>query len=221
MLRMCGAFDDDDIMTAMPNGQFEAVNIADGILRQASTNKPVDSTLWRGAHMTPQDCIDAGLLTLEQLREYDCYAFFREPRSRFLSGMVHAVGRHSNPELVKMIMEDELPKLTGHPQQVKTLGLLTIKQANYFYAGGEIVTEALDFRNFQSELRRIIARAGGIDFPLIPRMNARNSWKNQHTPDDFFTQDLIDRFEAEYSEDYRMFAALDNWPPEPEPFELD
>ena len=31
MLRLCGAFDDNDVMTVMPNGQFPAVNMIDGI----------------------------------------------------------------------------------------------------------------------------------------------------------------------------------------------
>lgn len=210
MLRLCGAFDERDIMTQAPLGQFPAFNI---------DNKDVNDGVlpaWiNGAHMTPQEIVGLGLMTVDQIREYDCYAFMREPRRRHLSGVVHALGRHSTPKRVHSNMNKTLAQMDGHPRQKQLLGLVTIPQADYLYVNGELLIEPLDFGNFESELRRIIKRVGGLDFPIIPRMNQRRS--RDFTPEEFWTPEYIERFEHSYHEDIRLYNALDNWPPEPNP----
>ena len=157
MLRMCGAFNDEDIMTVLGIGQFPAVNIIDA-RTQMRAGQEVAEAFKFGPHMTPQNVIDAGLLTLDQIREYDCYAFVREPKARHLSGCVHSIGRHSTPVLIHRLLDQTL-----HPKVERTLGLLTIPQKTYFEVDGERVVTPLDFRNFETELRGLDYHEHGIE----------------------------------------------------------
>lgn len=206
ILRMCGAFDDRDIMTEVPLGRFPEVNIC--------VNN--DLSIENGPHMTPQKAFDLGLMTMEQFREYDCYAFIREPKRRHLSACTHAIGRHAMPKMISRYVEADIKQMELHPKARKRLGLLTIPQAEYFYVNGEIVVEACDTTHLERDLRRIIKRAGGIDFPCIPSMNARAAVRlDVEERRNVWEESDIERFEKVYAEDIRLYNSIDNWPPEP------
>lgn len=215
MLRISGAFNDEsDVLTNTPVGQLGHQNLPNYRNEDGKLNNP---WLEYNAHITPQVALEQGLMTMDQFREYDCYAFMREPRKRHLSGIVHALGRHVAPEDVHRVLNTTLAEMDGHPNQKRLLGLLTIPQSEYFYVNGELLIQPLKFSDFQNELRKIIKRVDGIDFPVIPRMNARSAWRDNFTEEQFWTPEYIERFEYSYREDIRLFEAIDNWPPEPDP----
>ena len=75
-LRLSGIFDENDILIAQP---FPATRTARIEIPAYNIGNYTSDEV---NHMTPQAAIDAGFITLEQLREYDCYAFLRNPRDR-------------------------------------------------------------------------------------------------------------------------------------------
>ena len=69
VLRLSGIFDENDIMIAQP---FPATRTAKIELPEYNLNEHKTHIV---NHFRPEDAIEAGFITLEQLREYDCYAF--------------------------------------------------------------------------------------------------------------------------------------------------
>lgn len=209
MLRMCGAFDEEqDIMTEYTVGRFPETNI------KCTGNKLIEN----GPHLTPQAALELGLMTMDQFREYDCYAFMREPKKRHVSACAHGMGRNAMPPEITRYVEADIYESILHPHARKRLGLLTIPQSEYFYVNGEIVVEALDTAHLERDLRRMIKRVGGVHLPVIPRMNVRSQIRYSEEQRRSVWKDVeIERFEEAYAEDIRLYNSIDNWPPEPRP----
>jgi hypothetical protein len=107
--------------------------------------------------MTPQQAIDARFITLEQVREYDCYAFLRKPEDRFYairaSMQISRDGMYTNPS-------PRSPHKEGTPQH------------EFFFVGDEQVVTPLDFDNYEEEVRMLLTKLGGnpqMDVPAVAR----------------------------------------------------
>lgn len=147
MLRICGVFDPAlDIMSGLP--RFGLPGIDDN------------------QHMTPAEAIAAGHLTIEQAREYDMYATLRDPLARAVSIFGHATARlapiTNSAEAFALKVKDG-----------KDFGLLEKRQVEYFFVAGEQVCEPVEFADFVTNLKGLIASIGGLDFPVIPNFNVR------------------------------------------------
>lgn len=150
VLRFCGAFDENDILIAQPfpatrtaRIEIPAYNLGD-----YPTNKV--------NHMTPQEAINAEFITLEQLREYDCYAFLRNPRDRFIA--------------VRASMQVSRDGMFAKPG--KRVAGVAKPQHEFFFVGDEQVVTPLDFDNYGEELKRMVDSLGGymhMDIPSIVR----------------------------------------------------
>lgn len=209
MLRMCGGIREDDIASSTPMGHFPSLNCI------APTAGKIDDDDAVGQHITPQQAFDKGLLTMDQLREFRCIVFLRDPYERYISGIMHSAGRHVELKHIHLAMNNTLP--SADRGALKNKGLLAIPQANYYYVNGEIIAEPFAFGDYVNSTKRLIRLFGGIDFPVIPRMNAHQAWKDKWTVEEMWLDEHRARFEATYFEDLRLFAAFDLWPPEPNP----
>jgi len=149
-LRMAGVFDDKDIMSMQP---FLGTRTARFEMPHRNLN---GRNTWKVDHMTPQEAIDEGYITLDQLREYDCYAFLRNPEDRYLAARVAmqinrygAISKGDNPKPMSG---------TCPPQHV------------FFYVGDEQVVTPLDFDNYEQGLRTMIDKLGGINHLDLPEV---------------------------------------------------
>jgi len=138
-LRLSGIFDKNDIMMAQP---FPATRTADINLPAYNLGK---YSTYQVNHMTPVKAIDAGFITLEQLREYDCYAFLREPEERF--------------KAVRAAMQMDRNGMLPTPN--RRAGSDAPPQYEFFYVGDEQVVTPLNFNNYEQEIRMLLDKLGG------------------------------------------------------------
>ena len=163
-LRFCGVFDENDIMIAQPfpATRTARIEIPAYNLGELSTNEVT--------HMTPQKAMDAGFITLEQLREYDCYAFLRNPRDRFMA--------------IRASMQINRDGMYAKPG--KRLAGIGTPQHQFFYIGDEQVVTPLDFDNYHEELKMLAEKLGAIphmDIPeIVHEMNPRMPIKVHYDP---------------------------------------
>ena len=154
VLRLSNIFDENDIMIAQP---FPATRTAQIELPAYNLGEH-DTTVVN--HMTPQATIDAGFITLEQLREYNCYAILRDPEQRFFA--------------VRASMQIDRYGNVAMPGRRKC-GIAPA-QHEFFFVGDEQVVTTLDFDNFHDELEMLVESLGGtkqMDIPDIFRTSRK------------------------------------------------
>lgn len=222
MLRICGVFNDEDYATpvaGLPNTLPEAVvekhrtNTRNLILQQRqqkangapvaedeeSLNLYVDASMSSYlAHLTPQQALDDNLITMEQLREYRCYAYLRDPLDRQVSAYAHMLGSWALPEMFKQSVKDG--KIN--------FGLLNRPQADYFYVDGEQVVEPLNFKDYANELRRMISLVGGYHFERIPKLNNSAGRPKDTTLEDYYTPALKRKIREHFAVDTELFKQI-------------
>lgn len=217
MLRLSDAFDDNvDIMTQCFGG-FKMKNIPaalfarikkreqfirggnlqmfDGPRRPENMPKQGDVAGLSVAHMTPSDAIDHGIITIEQLREYDCYAFIRDPHDRYVSAFIFGGGPLAIPEIM----------LKSALRPGFSMGLVEKPQWNWFYVDGEQVVEPLDFSNYTEELKHLIVGIGGYPFAQIPRINEATARLNKVTNDEYYTENARQLVAQKFTRDITMW----------------
>jgi len=149
VLRLSGIFDENDIMIAQP---FPATRTARINLPEYNLNEHKTHLV---NHFRPKDAIEAGFITLEQLREYDCYAFLREPEQRFLASrasmMMNRQGKIAMP---------------GY-----RAGGVAPPQHTFFFVGDEQVVTPLDFGNYEQEIRMLLEKLGANKQMDVPEIN--------------------------------------------------
>lgn len=148
LLRLSGIFDENDILIAQP---FPATRTARIEIPSYNLGKYTNA---EANHMTPQQAIDAGFITLEQLREYDCYAFLRNPENRFLA--------------VRASMQISRDGMYARPGQQMTRE--ATPQHEFFLVDDEQVVTPLDFDNYEEEVRMLLTKLGGnpqMDVPAV------------------------------------------------------
>jgi hypothetical protein len=120
--------------------------------------------------------------------EYEVFAFYREPIEKFLSFMAYNYRDNPTMEPVNTVME----YTEKHGYFVKQIRWLSHDIATI---------NLLDYRHFDQELRRVLARVGIQHSDPIPRLNASNNRKK--TSD--LTTEEVEYIKDLYKEDYEFF----------------
>ncbi len=181
VLRLSGVFDENDIMIAQP---FPATRTA--VIELPAYNLGEHKS-FRVNHLTPTKAIEAGFITLEQLREYDCYAFLREPKERFLASrasMIH--DRNGNIAMPG-----------------RRVGGVAPPQHQFFFIDDEQVVEPLNFGDFEAEIKRLLVQLDApyrhMDIPQIKQIYNTRLPKNipyderQHIKDVVLYRKMIEQ----------------------------
>lgn len=186
-LRICGAFDEHDTLSGMrPQGMAPSANLdQDEYVAEA--------------HYTPKQAIDAGLITLDQLREYRSVAVLRNPVNRTLSALIHQSGRFCDPSYISLIVNNYEGDFSR---------LLEMRQSDWFYVDGELVLEPLLMDNYESHLREIINHVGGVDFPVLPTMNERSKTRGYFTMEQWLTPEFLDFVHTNYADDISLYNTI-------------
>jgi len=186
MLRLTDAFDTEkDILTAPPEWKLPAYNVRE--------------PLWK--HSTPQDAVDAGVITVDQLMEYDCYAFVRDVDTRFVSAYHHA-NPLDGPQPKTFLKRMQRPN-----QRNKLQGLVGRPQVDWFHVNGIQVVTPLDFADYANELKKIIYPLGGNRFENIPHLNiSRHDGKIKGQPRKEWAERVWDYSQVQ-EEVYKIYAA--------------
>jgi hypothetical protein len=169
MLRLSNAFDlEQDTLTGTREFSFPTVN-------RINQRYPDPEGLFEWPHARPIDLIKLGVLTLEELREYECYAFLRPVADRFVSGYLHNTrsGRWKDWRgeygfRVKQFME----RWRQDHEHFSAWEIIGRPQVDWFFVDGEQLVKPLDFANFEDELRWLIRKVGGYEFAEIPKLNS-------------------------------------------------
>jgi predicted O-methyltransferase YrrM len=161
MLRLSGIFDENDIMPEQPFPATRTVRIdLPAYNLKGHNSRKVD-------HFTPADAIEAGFITLEQLREYDCYAFLRDPEQRFLA--VRAAMQQNRDGRIATMQNP-----CGH---------IPPPQYDFFHVNGEQVVTPLDFDDYENEIRMLIEKLGGYKHMDVAQITqSHNNIKMPVTP---------------------------------------
>jgi len=178
MLRMSNAFDlSQDTLTGTRDWSFPTVN-------RIPQRYPDPEGLFEWPHARPIDLIKLGVMTLEELREYDCYAFLRPTGARFVSGYLHNTrttrwrkwrGEYGfEPEqFMKRWREDH--------DHFSAWDIIGRPQTEWFFVDGEQLVTPLDFENYEEELKNLIRKVGGYEFAEIPKLNT--AWQIREAED--------------------------------------
>lgn len=210
LLRMANVWHEDDVLAAAQGGGvFPAQNYVNTtVARREGTLDEIPEALRRGQHVTPKNIVEAGLLTAEQFREFDCYAFVRNPYERFLSGVTHAQRRYINPRTFDRVCKRILSGEGITDVNRIRLNLLTIPQYPYLYLGDEMVVTPLDFRDFETHVRALLGEVGSDRSISIPRFNRRRGWTTMFDRNDFWTETTLQLFEGDYARDLALYQQL-------------
>ena len=171
LLRLSGAFDPSvDILTGTAEWALPPHNVPD---------RGPEKMNWH--HATPQQLIDCGALTLEQLREYDCWAFVRDVRGRFISGCIH-LSRQANSERWKHGVQPHkfLENFKSKRYLYSAEEIVGRDQREWFFVGDEQVVQPLVFDNYDQELHFLLDRVGGYQYPEIPKLNRASFHTRRH-----------------------------------------
>lgn len=202
LLRLSGAFTSADFCAPI-NGMTETLpESAKSSLRAMIaaggrvTGDLDQAVTGYSAHLTPQQAIDHGLITLEQLRAYDCYAFLREPMDRAISCYAHSFGRIAPPEHFKTVLD--------HVEARGDRGVLWRDQSDYFMVDGEQVVTSLPYEDFEAGIRLMLTRVGGFQFPEIPSMN-KSMGRRLFTKQSYMTEPVLSALSPMVSRDVALY----------------
>lgn len=186
MLRLNGAISDIDVCTSEMSVSLTNKNIPDRVLAELETGSG------ELQHMRPIDAVNFGLLTEQQLKEYQCYATLRSPLDRWRSILGHA-GINDLDSALEALKTD------------RHFGVIERPQYDYFSYKDKLICKPLLFKNINEELRRF-AKLFDIDLPHeIPVIN-KNSLLNKMAPlRDYVPDELKNKFMGRFANDVRLY----------------
>lgn len=174
MLRLANVWDySQDVLTATKEWELPGINsLYKAGYGPRDTDDP-DYIRVNWAHVTPQQLIDYGVMTLEQLREYDCYAFLRPVEGRFVSGYLHCMrgGKWGKYGRYGYQAPQFIEKWRNEEPQFSAGEIIGRPQKDYFFVGDEQIVKPLDFANYKAELDKLFEMLGGNTFSELPRIN--------------------------------------------------
>lgn len=179
VLRMAVAFGSGDVLTRMPQRGLPARNMP--------AAHDVNGPPIYGNHYTPLDAINFGLMTEQQLRDYDCFCFMRDPLERYVSAFIAGAGVPIHPDAFIRIRA----KLNE-----RDMGILTNDPETYTHWNGEELVKALDFSNYESNVRRLITLLGGIQPAELPNLNPNRNRPPGVRSSEYLTAESIAALEA-------------------------
>lgn len=193
VLRMGTNFAPGDHLAAMPGFGFG---------NRMKQGDPIND----GLHMTPQDAIDAGLITKQQIIDYKSYAFVRDPYVRAISALIYANGRHFDPSQVNVVID-------FHEQTVDLrtrMKLLMSQQKPYFHVGGDLVVTPLKMGpQYVPNVRQMVTDVGGVQMPNIPRLNDMGTRvRSAYQASEWFTPRFNTFVESMFADDIAFFNSL-------------
>lgn len=204
VLRMADVATEDDIVTGLPIGGFPGYNVPDyeQMRREGKEglNELVKKMGGMPQHFTPQHAINAGLITQEQLEEYQVFICCRNPLDRYLSAFKH--------------QDRKMPVASNFRDDIENnvdYKLLTRPTVNYAYCGGVMIADLLDFDDYEAETRRMLAAFGGDIFPIIPRMNNGNSgplFNDTPNAEDYWTPALKEKIRTRFAADVELYESM-------------
>lgn len=166
MLRLSGAFNSDDILTAVPSVGLPAFNAKslETSLAARSDNCSIAKPFYHAAiagHATPREAVACNLISAVELSSMNCYAFVRDPIERYLSAYLYTKGAAANVSAFRR-----------HVASGETLPAIAIPQVDYFYVNGIQLVRPLSFKYFERLLRMLIESVGGVIGNEIPTFKA-------------------------------------------------
>ena len=193
VIRLGATFAQGDHLAAMPGFGFG---------KRMKQGDPVND----GLHMTPQDAIIGGLITKQQLIDYNSYAFVRDPYVRAISALIYANGRHFHPGEVEVAID-------FHEQQVDLrtrMGMLMSSQKPYFHVDGDLVITPLKMGpEYVANVRQMVDDVGGVQVPNIPRLNDMGTRvRGQYQDNEWFTPRFRAWVESMFADDIAFFNSL-------------
>lgn len=193
MLRICGAIDERDICTTMPVVGFPWHNLPADLAEMDHKGKPFIEL----QHGTPAYAVEQGLMTPDQIREYTCFAFLRNPFDRFISAHSHSqTGLLLQVQFRERVLKD------------LELQLLTRPSVDYFIYEDKLVCEPLQFSDFKNEVNRMIRYIGGHEFDLIPRINSSRGRIKGLDMMEYYDEETEAHTRNRFAEDFLLFDEL-------------
>lgn len=181
---------EDDYTSPMP-----AFDIGDPVQL-----KERDPKLRETIHASPAIALRHKLITMKQLREYDAFGFVRDPYARLLSGLLHAMGSRTTPDMIATLI-----KTKNYGEIYKLYDVLVRRQVDYFFVDGEQVLTPLSMTHYEDNLRMLISKYGGIHFPVIASLNGRQLTKDRYPTEEWMTPVFKDFVGENYHEDIEFF----------------
>lgn len=215
MIRLSNAFDKNDLLSpisGMPNtiprnlfvpfykDRFTNFMKGEGAKDEKTFAKKASraGTLSYLSHITPADAVRFHFITKQQLKEYKCFAFLREPYDRHLSAYAYRMGVMLIPEQYKKAVKEH---------QFSGENLLFKPVTEYFFVDGEQVCEPLMFSDYANELRRCVAAVNGYNFAEIPRLNASKGRAAGYSEDAFYDDEVRAILKEELAQDLAFYEA--------------
>lgn len=162
LLRVCGDFNQSDICARQPYASTRTAKI-----HHPGYNVELIEGYLRGSciHFTPQDAIDNAIITLEQLREYQCFAMFRDPEARHYA--IQYAATRDDPH--------------------DTCGNFRHLQFRWFEVAGEQVVSALNFTDWEASVKTIMKAAGieNCPIPLMEEVDIPNGGFREYKRSDY------------------------------------
>lgn len=201
LLRQSDVFDQNDVMTGVMVGDFPPFNTPDydAIVQTEGNIRINQSKQSLHMHLTPEEAISEGYITQAQLEQYSVFACVRNPVDRYVSAFRHSNRKFPDPSMFIVAVNANA-----------TFGILTRPTVEYVYSNGVRVCDVLDFDNFQTELRRMLATVGADIFPLIPSLNVRRGpFMNANpTNESYWTPDLKTTMRENNTEDVALYNSM-------------
>jgi len=200
-LRMCGVFDDTLIASGTHITELPPLNMPDFVYEKLAEARTLNTRAKHqaqiiGQHWTPMQAINMGFMTMDQMREYNVYAFIREPKQRAISAFNFANGCGGAAAQMRV-----------HVRKHHFWGIAGVSQCTYFKVDGEQVVEPLDFGDYDNELHRMVDVLGGNRFSEIPKVN-RTVKAGDEKMNDYLDSHAHKVLEAHYAEDYRIYNSM-------------
>ncbi len=163
--------------------QNSGISTSDGdiiysLFNELTLPPPIDNTFlfdansdqvkaYNNYHTTPTQAIERGLVTMEELREFNCFAFVRDPLEKWVS--MFMLGKHfglwSGDNVASMCDAIDTLGLGGQTAVTRFKLNFSWRYKDYFYYKDELVVTPYKLTSMDNVLSEVITNAGGNAVP--------------------------------------------------------